>query len=110
VAAYLVDLFQHQRTDPSTLVFDVHLAELVPVRGDGADFPDGVLVAHPVKEVVDSPRGGLLERVVWVDVHHLAVPSKVRRSVGPIQRMEGHSTYSLHRPSILFMCDFVESS
>jgi len=50
----------------------------VPVRGDGADFPNGVLVAHPVKEIVDPPRWGLLERVVWVDVYHLAVSRKVR--------------------------------
>ena len=79
MVAYLVDLFQHPGADPSTLVFDVHLAELVPVRGDGADLPDGVLVTQPVKEVVDPPRGGLLERVVRVDVHHLAVFRKGRR-------------------------------
>jgi len=78
VATYLVDSFQYQRIDPSTFVFGVHLAELVPVRGDGADFPDGVLVAQPVKEVVDPPRGRLSERVVWVDVDHLAVSTKVR--------------------------------
>jgi hypothetical protein len=78
VATYLVDFFQYQRIDSSTLVFDVHLAELVPVRGDGADFPDGVLVAQPVKEVVDPPRGGFSERVVWVDVDQLAVSTKVR--------------------------------
>jgi len=78
VATYLVDFFQYQRIDPSALVFDVYLAELVPVRGDGADFPDGVLVAQPVKEVVDPPRGRLSERVVWVDVDHLAVSTKVR--------------------------------
>jgi len=40
------------------------LAELVPVRRDGADFPDGVLVANPVKEVVDPARRSLLERIV----------------------------------------------
>jgi hypothetical protein len=78
VATYLVDFFQCPRIDPSALVFDVHLAELVPVRDDGADFPDGVLVAQPVKEVVDPPRGRLSERVVWVDVDHLAVSTKVR--------------------------------
>jgi len=113
VVIYLVDLFQHQRTDPSTPVFDVHLAELVPVGGDGANFPNRILVAHPVKEIVDPARRSLLERVVGVDIHHLAVPGKIRWSVGgPMERKgrEGHSTYSLHRPSILFMCDFVESS
>lgn len=78
MATYLVDFFQYQRIDPSALVFDVYLAELVPVRGDGADFPDGVLVAQPVKEVVDPSRGGLSERVVWVDIDHLAVSTKVR--------------------------------
>jgi hypothetical protein len=76
VVAYLVNFFQHQGTDSSTLVFDVYLAELVLVRGDGADFPDDVLVAHPVKEIVDPARRRLLERVVWVDIHHLAVPKR----------------------------------
>lgn len=78
MATYLVDFFQYQRINPSALVFDVYLAELVPVRGDGADFPDGVLVAQPVKEVVNPPRGGLSERVVRVDVDQLAVSTKVR--------------------------------
>lgn len=87
MAAYLVDLLQYQRTDPSTFVFDIHLTELVPVRGDGADFADGVLVAHPVEEVVDPARRRLLERIEWVDVHHLAVPKKARRLVGgPTER------------------------
>ncbi len=54
------------------------MAELVPVRGDGADFPNGVLIAQPVKEVVDPPRGRLSERVVWVDIDHFAVSIKVR--------------------------------
>ena len=48
----------------------------MPVRGDGADFADGVLVTHPVKEVVDPVCRRLLERVVWVDIHHLAVPKR----------------------------------
>ncbi len=78
MAAYLVEFFQHQRTNPSTLIFDVHLAELVPICGDGADFPSGVLVAYPVKEVIDPARRRLLKRVAWVDVDHLTIPSKVR--------------------------------
>jgi len=82
----------------------------MPVPGDEADFLDGVLVAYSVKEVVDPPREDLLECVVWVDVHHLAVPSKFCQSVGPIEQKEGHSTYSLHRPSILLICDSVDSS
>lgn len=113
MTAYLVDLLQHHRTNSSTLVFDVHLAELVPVGGDEANFPNRILVAHPVKEIVDPARRSLLKRMVEVDVHHLAVPRKIRRSVGePMERKgrEGHSTYSLHRPSILFMCDSVKFS
>jgi len=82
VVAYLVDFFQHQRTDSPILIFDVYLAELVPVSSDRADFANSVLVAHPVKEIVDPPWRGLFERMVWVDVHHLAVPSKVPWSVG----------------------------
>jgi hypothetical protein len=70
VATYLVDFFQYQRINPSALVFDVHLVELVPVRGDGADFPDGELVA--------SPHWGLSERVVWDNVDQLAVSTKAR--------------------------------
>jgi len=78
VATYLVDLFQYQRIDSSTLVFDVYLAELMPVRDDGADFPNSVLIAQPVKEVVNPPRGGLSKRVVGVDVDQLAVSIEVR--------------------------------
>ncbi len=92
MAAYLVNFFQHQRTDPSTLVFDVHLAELVPIRGGGADFPDGVLVAYPVKEVVDPARRRLLKRVVGVDVDQLAVPSKVHWSIGGPMEHEGRAS------------------
>jgi len=78
VAAYLINFFQYQRTYPSTLVFDIYLAELVPVCSKGADFPDGVLVAYPVKEIVNPARRRLLERVVWVDVDYLAVPRNGR--------------------------------
>lgn len=62
MATYLVNFFQHQRTDSSTLVFDVHLAKLVPIRGDEIDFSNGVLVTYLVKEAVDLARRRLLER------------------------------------------------
>ena len=61
----------------------------MPVRRDGADFPDGVLVANPVKEVVDPARRRLLERIVWIDIDHLAVPRKIRWSVGGSMEYEG---------------------
>ena len=51
---YIVDLLQGQRTDPSTLPFDVELAQLMPVGFNGTDFLDGVVVTHPMKEVLDS--------------------------------------------------------
>ena len=50
----------------------------MPVSGDGAHFPDGVLVANPVKEVIDPARRGLLKRIVWIDIDHLTVPRKIR--------------------------------
>lgn len=61
----------------------------MPVSGDGAHFPDGVLVANSVKEVVDPARRRLLERMIWIDVDHLAVPRKVRWSVGGSMKHEG---------------------
>ena len=51
---YIVDLLQGQRTDPSTLPFDVELAQLMPVGFNRTDFLDGVVVTHPMKEVLDS--------------------------------------------------------
>ena len=77
LAVYLVNFLQNQRTDPSPLVFDIHLAELVPVCGHRADFPDGVLVAHPVEEVIDPICRSLSERVIGVDVHCFAVPRQI---------------------------------
>jgi len=81
MATYLVNSFQYSRIDSSTLIFDVHLAELVPIRGDEANFSNDVLIAQSMKEVVDPPRERLSERVVWVDVDHLAVSIKVRYSI-----------------------------
>lgn len=101
-AVYLVDLFQHKGANPSTLVLDIYLAELVPVCRDRADFPDGVLIANPVKEVVDPARRRLLERIVWVDIDHRAVPGKIRWSVGGSMEHEGRGirrTLSIDLPS-----------
>ena len=78
-AEYLVDLLQHQRTDPLTIIFGIYLAELVPVRGHGAHFLHSILIISPVEEVVDPTRRGLHKRVVWVNINHLAVPGKHRR-------------------------------
>ncbi len=51
---YIVDLLQGQRTDPSTLPFDVELAKLMPVGFNRTDFLDGVVVTQPMKEVLNS--------------------------------------------------------
>ena len=75
-AAYPVYLLQNQWTNSSPLVLDVFLTELMPVLSDRADFPDGVLITHPVKQIVDPPCGRLLKRVVWADVDYLTVPGK----------------------------------
>lgn len=48
----------------------------MPIRGDEANFSNDVLVAHPMKEIVDFARKRLLERVVWIDIHHLAVSKR----------------------------------
>jgi len=64
VAVYLVDFLQHQQTDLSTLVFNVHLTELMSVSGDKADFSNSVLVAYSVKEVVDPVCKRLSEHVI----------------------------------------------
>lgn len=110
VCAYFVDFFQHQQADSLTLVLDVHLIKLMPVCGDKADFSNRVLIAYSVKEVVDPLCRDLLECVVWVDVHHLAVFSKVHQSVQLIEQKKKHSTYSLHRSFILLICDSVNFS
>ncbi len=64
MATYLVDFFQYSRIDSSILVLDVHLIKLMPIRGDEANFSNNVLVAQLVKEVVDSSRERLFERVI----------------------------------------------
>lgn len=113
MTAYLVDLLQHHRTNSLILVFDVHLAELMSVDDDEANFSNRILVAHSVKEIVDSARRSLLKRMIEIDVHHFAVSRKIRRSVEEsMKRKERkkHSTYSLHRSFILFMCDSVKFS
>ena len=51
---YIVDLLPGQRTDPSTLPFDVELAQLMPVGFNQTDFLNRVTVTHPIKEVLDS--------------------------------------------------------
>ena len=73
----LINFLKYQQTDPSPLVFDVHLAELIPVRDHRADFLDSVLITHPVKEVIDPAYRSLSERVIWIDVHRFAVPRKI---------------------------------
>lgn len=64
VISYLVNFFQHQRIDSSTLVFDVYLIELMSIRDDEVDFSNDVLVAHLVKEIIDFAYRRLLERVI----------------------------------------------
>ena len=99
---YFVDFFQYQWTNPSALVLDVDLTELVLVCHDGADFLDRVLVAYPVKEVVNPIRRRRLERIVRIDFHHLAIPRKYygkQRDRWSIRWV--HITYSLQSPSIL---------
>ena len=76
-AAYFVYLLQKQWTNSSPLVLDVYLTELVAVLSDTADFSHGILITHPVEELVDPPRGRLLKHVVWVDVDYFTVPGKV---------------------------------
>lgn len=103
-AAYLIDLFQHQRTDPPPLVFDEHLAELVPVCSHRADFPYGVLIAHPVKEIIDPARRSLSERVIWVDVHRFAVSRQIygQWEIPRAQRKGLRHTLSRDLPSDLY--------
>jgi len=50
----------------------------VPIRGDEVDFSNDVLIAQLMKEVVDPSCEELFERVIRVDVDHLAVSIKVR--------------------------------
>ncbi len=74
MTVYLIDFLQHQQTDLFTLVFDVYMTELMSVCDDRADFSNSVLVAH--SEIVDALCEKLLEHMVQVDVHHLAVLKK----------------------------------
>ena len=51
---YIVDLLQGQRTDPSTLLLDVELAQLMLVGFNRTNFLDGVVVIYSMKEVLNS--------------------------------------------------------
>ena len=71
---YIVDFLQGQWTDPLTFPFDVELAQLMPVGLDGTDFLDGVVVAHPMKKVLDSTHHRPSECVIRIDVDGVAIP------------------------------------
>ena len=72
--AYIVDFLQGQGTDPSTLPFDVELAQLMPVGLDRTDFLDGVVVTHPMEKVLDSTLHRPFEGVKGIDVDGVAIP------------------------------------
>lgn len=83
------------------------------VNDDEANFLNCILVAHSVKEIVDSARRSLLKCIIKIDVHHLAVFRKIQQSVEESMKRkerEKHLTYSLHRSFILFMCNSVKFS
>ena len=65
---YIVDLLQGQRTDSSTLLLDVELAQLMPIGLDRTDFLDGVVVTHSMKKVLDSTLYRPFKRVIGIDV------------------------------------------
>lgn len=71
---YIVDFLQGQRTDSSTLSFDVELAQLMPVGLNRTDFLDGVVVTHPMKKVLDSINHRPFECVIGIDVDGVAIP------------------------------------
>ena len=71
---YIVDFLQGQRTNPSTLPFDVELAQLMPVDLDRTDFLDGVVVTHPMKKVLDSTLHRPFECVIRIDVDGITIP------------------------------------
>ncbi len=71
---YIVDFFQGQGTDPSTLLFDVELAQLMPVGLDRTDFLDGVVVIYPIEKVLDSTLYRPFEGVKGIDVDGVAIP------------------------------------
>ena len=103
---YLLDFFQHQQTDPSPLIFDVHLTELMPVDDNEAHFSNYILVAHPVKEIINSARRSLLERVIEVDVYQLAVSDIICRLLrGPKikRKRDVRRTLSTDLPSCLYV-------
>ena len=71
---YIVDFLQGQRTDPSTLPFDVELAQLMPLGLDRTDFLDGVVVTNPMKKVLDSTHYQHFECVIGIDFDGVAIP------------------------------------
>ncbi len=104
---YVVDLLQGQRTDPSTLPFDVELAQLMPVGLDRTDFLDGVVVTHPMKKVLDSTLHRPFECVIGIDVDGVAIPrDRGLTTVETILKV----THSLHKPSRRSMCELVTSA
>ena len=71
---YIVDFLQGQRTDPSTLSFDVELAQLMSVGLDRTDFLDGIVVTHSMEKVLDSTLHRPFEGVIGIDVDGVAIP------------------------------------
>ena len=66
-------MVQYYRIHPPTLLFDVQLADRVPVRLHEADLFNRVSVAHPVQEVFKTPFYCLYNYFVRVYFNYLAV-------------------------------------
>ena len=71
---YIVYFLQGQWTNPSTFPFNVELAQLMPVDLDETNFLDRVVVAHPMKKVLDSTHHRPSKCVVRIDVDDIAIP------------------------------------
>ena len=107
VFTYVVDLLQGQRTDSSTLSFNVELTQLMLVGLDRTDFLDEVVVIHSMKKVLDSTLHRPFECVIGIDVDGVAIPrDRELTTIETILKV----THSLHKPSRRSMCELVTSA
>jgi Zn-finger in ubiquitin-hydrolases and other protein len=99
-----------KRYCPGFIGINNKLTELVQIGRHCTDFPDRVIVAHPVQEVLDATGLRPLEREVGVDSDHLAIPGQgTALTNAAIRRSRGVSR-TLHNLSIRSMCRLVVSA
>ena len=66
-------MLQDQRTDPSTLLFNIKLTQLIPIGLDQTNFLNEVVITHPIKKVLDSTLYRPFEYIIEIDIDDIAI-------------------------------------